>query len=105
MAGRAEDFRMIFPLGERVVRTRPAAGASKAKSADLLAHLRDVRDRLAKAHDKPAYVICPNRTLEDMAARRPMTRGAMLEVHGMGAERFRLYGMPFLDAVRGWSGA
>ncbi|MFZ5482030.1 MAG: RecQ family ATP-dependent DNA helicase [Myxococcota bacterium] len=104
MAGRADDFRMCFPLGERVVRTRPAAGASRVASADLLAHLRDVRTRLAKAHDKPAYVICPNRTLEDMAAKRPMTRQAMLDVHGMGPERFRLYGGELLDAVRSWTG-
>jgi ATP-dependent DNA helicase RecQ len=108
MLQQAQGFTMVFPLGARSVRTRPAGGgaaAPKAVAADLLAELRDVRANLARAADVPAYVVAPNRTLEDMAARRPATRQAMLEVHGMGPERFRLYGQPFLDALRRWTGA
>ena len=60
--------------------------------------------RLARAADVPTYVVAPNRTLEDMAARRPMTRSAMLQVHGMGPERYRKFGQPFLDAMRSWAG-
>ena len=104
MLDRAVDFKMLFPLGEKVVRARPEVRAPAAVSRDLLAHLRDLRLRLAKAADVPPYVIAPNRTLEDMAARRPMTRQSMLDVHGMGPERFRKYGAPFLEALRGWAG-
>ncbi len=104
MLQRASDFRMTFPVGERVLRTRPNPGAPRHVAVDLLHVLRDVRARLAKAADVPPYTVAPNRTLEDMASRRPMTRSAMLEVHGMGPERFRKYGQEFLDAMRGWSG-
>jgi ATP-dependent DNA helicase RecQ len=104
MLDRAVGFKMLFPLGEKVVRARPDVRVPVAVSRDLLQHLRDVRMRLAKAADVPAYVIAPNRTLEDMAHRRPMTRQAMLEIHGMGPERFKKYGSTFLDALRSWSG-
>ena len=101
---RAPAFRMVFPLGERALRTRPDPRAPVPVAADLLHTLRDLRGRLARAADVPTYVVAPNRTLEDMAARRPMTRSAMLQVHGMGPERYRKFGQPFLDAMRSWAG-
>ncbi len=103
MFGRAPDFRMCFPLGEAAVST-PAPTAPPAGAVDLLAHLRDVRARLARAADVPAYVIASNRTLEAIASTRPVTRGAMLAVPGMGPERFRKHGEPLLAAVRSWCG-
>jgi ATP-dependent DNA helicase RecQ len=105
MMQRATSFAMVFPLGSKVVRTRPAAGAPTVVASDLLAELREVRAQLAKAADVPAYVVAPNRTLEDMASKRPMSRTALLSVHGMGPERARLYGDGFLDAIRRWTGA
>jgi ATP-dependent DNA helicase RecQ len=105
MLERAPEFRMLFPLGERAVRTRPTPGAPVHVAMDLLHVLKDVRARLAKAADVPTYVVAPDRTLADMAARRPMTRAAMAEVHGMGPERFRRYGQIFLDAIRSFTGA
>lgn len=107
MAAKAPDFRMCFPVGKAAVKARPAVSvaAPVGVQRDLLAHLRDVRARLAKAEDVPAYVVAANRTLEEMARTRPMTRASMLAVHGMGPERFRKYGAPFLDAMRSWSGA
>ena len=104
MFGRGEGFRMYFPLGERAVRTRPNPNAPKHVQVDLLHVLRDVRVRLAKAADVPPYTVAPNRTLDDMAARRPMTRTAMLEVHGMGPKQYQKFGKEFLDAIRGWAG-
>jgi ATP-dependent DNA helicase RecQ len=105
MLQRAPEFTMVFPLGQKVVRARPVAGQERAVAQDLLTALRDVRLRLAKAHDVPAYVVATNRTLEEMARSRPMNRAQMLKVHGMGEERFRRYGDPLLDCVRTWTGA
>jgi len=104
MLQRAVGFRMCFPLGEKQVRNRPETSAPAVIARDLVAHLREVRGRLAKADDVPPYVIAANRTIEEMAARRPVTRQGMLALHGMGPERFRRYGQAFLDAMRSWSG-
>ncbi|MDP2315527.1 MAG: RecQ family ATP-dependent DNA helicase [Pseudomonadota bacterium] len=108
MFERAPGFTMYFPLGKRALTTRPqglyGGGAPKHVAVELLHVLRDVRGKLAKAADVPAYVVAPDRTLEDMSEKRPMTRSAMLEVHGMGPERYRKYGQEFLAAMRSWAG-
>jgi ATP-dependent DNA helicase RecQ len=70
---------------------------------ELLSILRDVRTQLAEQHAVPAYVVAPNKTIEDMARIRPTTRRAMLTVHGMGEQRFQRYGAAFLDAIRAWN--
>jgi ATP-dependent DNA helicase RecQ len=72
-------------------------------ASDLLVYLREVRRKVCTAADVPAYVVAPNRTLEDMASLKPTTRKAMLGVHGMGEVRFSRYGTPFLEAIRAWS--
>jgi ATP-dependent DNA helicase RecQ len=103
MRSRAPDFRMVFPRTARLERRRPAAEHVRAVAPDLFAALRDVRTRLAKAEDVPAYVVAPDKTLEGIARARPTNKQAMLAVHGMGKERFRKYGQAFLDAVRTWA--
>ncbi|MES2642164.1 MAG: RecQ family ATP-dependent DNA helicase [Myxococcota bacterium] len=104
MFERAPGFVMYFPIGKRALTTRANPGAPKNVAVDLLHVLRDARGKLAKAADVPAYVVAPDRTLVDMSEKRPMTRSAMLEVHGMGPERFRKYGAELLAVVRGWAG-
>jgi ATP-dependent DNA helicase RecQ len=99
----ADGFRMVFPHAEKLA--RPKVGKPVSASGvpgDLLAMLRDVRRQLAEQRNVPAYVVAPNKTLEDMARLRPQTRRAMLEVHGMGEMRFTLYGRQFMDAIKAW---
>jgi len=103
MKGEAADFEMTFPASSQTRRRRPSRDVQAPANADLLAELKDVRRRLAKADDVPAYVVAPNKTLEAMAAARPTTHYSMLEVHGMGKSRMKRYGGAFLDAVRGWT--
>jgi ATP-dependent DNA helicase RecQ len=103
MLERADGFTMRWPLGAGAASVRPATSVTAtAGSSELTAHLSAVRGRLARAEDVPAYVVAPNRTLEDMAARRPRTLQAMLRVHGMGPERARRFGQAFLDALVAW---
>ena len=103
MRQEATDFLMQFPHIGRLNRQRPSAEAPTAANADLLHELRTLRRRLAQADDVPAYVVAPNKTLEAMALARPTTSHAMRRVHGMGKERIRRYGGPFLDTIKGWS--
>jgi hypothetical protein len=105
MLQQADAFAMRFPATGRLSRRRPSAEDTGPANADLLAELKSVRRQLARADDVPAYVVAPNKTLEDMAAKRPTTRRTMLEVHGMGKERMRKYGGAFMDAVKDWTSA
>ncbi len=103
MRQQAQGFQMVFPQVARLTRPRPGAAVARSADADLLSELKTVRRRLANAEDVPLYVVAPNRTLEAMAAARPTTASAMQDVHGMGKERMRRYGGPFLDAIRSWT--
>jgi ATP-dependent DNA helicase RecQ len=105
MRQQAEGFELAFPETARLQRPRPVRKAGAPIASDLLAELRAVRTRLAKAEDVPAYVVAPNRTLEQLAAERPTTSWAMARVHGMGKSRIKRFGGPFLDTIRAWTGS
>ena len=108
MMQRAPDFVMVFPERRRKKsrsKKKPSAPAPAGSvPQDLLQALRDVRKDLAHRADVPLYVVAANRTLEDMAQRKPRSEQAMLEVHGMGPKRFKRYGKPFLEVIQGWTG-
>jgi ATP-dependent DNA helicase RecQ len=48
----------------------------------------------------PAYVVFPDRTLAEIAARRPRSLAALADVRGVGPARLDRYGEQFLEAVR-----
>jgi ATP-dependent DNA helicase RecQ len=66
----------------------------------LYDRLKDVRTRLAKAAQVPAYVIFSNDTLEHLARLRPKTMDAGLLVKGIGEAKAEKYLEPFLKVIR-----
>ncbi|WP_232822939.1 DNA helicase RecQ [Oceanibium sediminis] len=83
------------------------AGAPQAKSlvpeedAPLFALLKGKRRALAEAQKVPAYVIFPDRTLMEMAARRPETLDQMRGISGIGDKKLERYGAEFLEVITG----
>ncbi|HEV2916025.1 MAG TPA: HRDC domain-containing protein [Pyrinomonadaceae bacterium] len=53
------------------------------------------------AERKPAYMICQDRTLEQMAIERPATLEALESIYGLGASRIARYGEELLKALTG----
>ena len=102
MKGESTGFSMLFPHSRKVARKRPTASASGVPS-ELMSLLREVRKQIADEHDVPAYVVAPNRTLEEMGKLLPTTKRAMLTVHGMGPGRFHKYGSAFLGVIRAYN--
>ena len=47
----------------------------------------------------PAYVVFPDRSLIDMARRRPRTEAEFAEVNGVGAAKLKAFAEPFLAAI------
>ena len=66
----------------------------------LLARLRALRTELARSESVPAYVIFPDRTLAEMAVRRPRTEHALGEIRGVGPTKLERYGARFLAVMR-----
>jgi ATP-dependent DNA helicase RecQ len=54
---------------------------------------------LADERKVPAFAVFSDRALQDMAARKPLTRAEFLDVHGVGQKKLEEYGDPFLAEI------
>jgi len=69
--------------------------------ARLFASLKTLRNAIAREQQVPAYVVFSDRTLAELASRKPRTSASLLEVHGVGQTKLDKYGDRFLAAIRG----
>jgi ATP-dependent DNA helicase RecQ len=83
-------------------RTAPAIRAVvDEEDADMLSALKAKRRALAEAQGVPAYVVFPDRTLIEMAERRPATLDQMMGINGVGTKKLESYGAAFLAVLTG----
>lgn len=81
---------------------RPAVKSMVSEEdAPLLSALKAKRRALAEAAKVPAYVIFPDRTLIEMAERRPANLDQMAQVNGVGAKKLEKFGSAFLEVING----
>ena len=66
----------------------------------LFDRLRAKRLELAKTHGVPPYVIFHDRTLIEIAEKRPLDAYALREIAGVGQSKLERYGELFLEVVR-----
>jgi ATP-dependent DNA helicase RecQ len=71
------------------------------EDAPLLSALKAKRRALAEAARVPAYVVFNDRTLIEMAEKRPATLDEMARIGGVGATKLERYGDVFLQVVTG----
>lgn len=85
-------------------RSAPRSGAKSRPSVDfdrdLFERLRAWRAETARRLGYPAYVVAFDRTLEEVAARKPQRVEDLSGITGLGAERIRAYGEGLLGVVR-----
>jgi ATP-dependent DNA helicase RecQ len=67
---------------------------------ELFEVLRAWRAAQARANGVPAYVIFPDATLAEVAARRPRSEDDLAEVKGIGPKKLERYGAELLRLVR-----
>ena len=84
----------------RAARVAANAAALAEGDAALFEALRRLRSDLAKQQRVAAYVVFADKTLIDMARRKPATAAEMSAVHGIGEAKLRQYGEVFLDVIR-----
>ncbi|MDQ3034024.1 MAG: ATP-dependent DNA helicase [Myxococcota bacterium] len=75
------------------------ARALDAAGQQRFERLRATRLELAKEQRVPAYVVCHDRVLVDIAERKPQTIDELAGVKGMGPARIASYGERFLQAL------
>ncbi|HUQ81587.1 MAG TPA: ATP-dependent DNA helicase RecQ [Gemmatimonadaceae bacterium] len=88
-------------VGERAESGARMEVVLEGADARLFASLKALRSSIAREEQVPAYVVFTDRTLAELAARKPRTTAGLLEVHGVGPARLDKYGERFLAAIRG----
>jgi ATP-dependent DNA helicase RecQ len=89
--------------------TRTTGKAAPARSdlaesdSDLFTALKELRLDLALQRGVPAYVIFSDRTLVDMAGRKPADDIAFAEVFGVGEAKLNDFAEPFMAVISGFS--
>jgi ribonuclease D len=66
----------------------------------VVAQLKKWRLEKSFAERVPAYMICPDRTLEHLAMERPDTLEALSAIHGLGSSKIARFGLELLEALR-----
>lgn len=68
-------------------------------NVDLLQALKRRRTDIAKERDVPPYVVFSDKTLIDMANKKPTDRDSFLDVHGVGASKAEQFAEDFLAVL------
>ena len=72
----------------------------QSQDLHLFRALRDLRARLAREQNVPAYVIFHDSTLRNIAERRPESMSELAQVGGIGGAKLERYGSDVLDVIR-----
>ncbi|EAQ74591.1 ATP-dependent DNA helicase RecQ [Synechococcus sp. WH 5701] len=100
------DLKLELPAAPpRQERRRAAAAAAAAEpeaDASLMTALKDWRRAQAREQGVPPYVVFHDRTLAELAARRPVRLADLGQVSGIGAAKLDRYGEAVLAVIEGW---
>ena len=85
--------------GKAVVKSRATSNAAAENDSPLVAMLRNWRAEKAREQGVPAYVILHDRTLRELAERRPNSPETLLDVPGIGLAKAERYGEDLLELL------
>jgi ATP-dependent DNA helicase RecQ len=84
----------------RRVESFPSDDSLNDEAQSIFERLRQLRARIAREGNLPAFVVCHDSTLKQLALRKPRDVAALAGVKGMGPYKIKMYGEAFLDALR-----
>ena len=79
---------------------RPVPTELKGEDAELFRRLRVLRAKAARFQGIPAYMVFSDKTLREMAVRRPATMAQLRAVSGVGSAKAERYGRQFLEEIQ-----
>jgi ATP-dependent DNA helicase RecQ len=108
LRGEREVLLVSLSVIERKIEERVRRSKVKPKREgvrdELFEVLRVLRKEIAGEEGVPPYVVFHDKTLAEMAARRPVSEFAMKDVGGVGDVKFERYGGRFIEAIKGFVG-
>ena len=88
-------------FGTRTPGTRNIAALQPENMDDkLFEKLRRLRKKIADIESLPPYLIFNDNTLWAMVHEKPMSEESMLDIQGIGVNKFDMYGRQFLDEIK-----
>tara|TARA_R110002012_G_scaffold123286_3_gene273652 strand:+ start:230 stop:2059 length:1830 start_codon:yes stop_codon:yes gene_type:complete len=88
---------------ERQSKTARSTGVPTETMSDpelkLFKALKQLRSEIAREGNVPAYVVFTDRSLADMAAKRPTCKESFASVHGVGQAKLEKFAAPFIDLI------
>ena len=97
---RGKPVQMLVQKEKEELVSPAAATKLSGDEADLYDLLRELRGKLAREANIPAYVVFSNATLQDMARKKPRTMMDFRQVSGVGELKASWYGKVFLERIR-----
>lgn len=107
-----ENTRVIVRIYEEKETAAPRTKRTKVRNtgtftpagAELFEKLRALRYNIAKEESLPPYIVFSDKTLVDMCIKLPRTKEEMLNVNGVGENKFMKYGRLFLNEIESYIG-
>lgn len=75
-----------------------------SRGLELFDRLREKRLEIARQEGMPPYIIFSDKTLTDMCVKVPLNREEMLNVTGVGQNKYERYGEQFIEFIREFTG-
>ncbi|HSL65715.1 MAG TPA: ATP-dependent DNA helicase RecQ [Gaiellaceae bacterium] len=82
----------------------PAAAGTRTEGDPLFERLRAWRLERSRAEEVPAFVVCSDRTLRELAAAKPRDERSLASVSGIGPAKLERYGADLLELVAAFPG-
>lgn len=73
---------------------------SSSTDMALLKKLKDLREKIAKRHKLPPYVIFQEQSLEEMCIHYPITLAELKQIQGVGAGKAMKFGQPVIELIK-----
>ncbi len=92
------------PQSKKRKASKEAAATQKAEKGApdniLLELLRILRKRIANENGWPAYVVLSDKTLHELATKKPVTLETFSDIHGIGKHKLEMYGEKFIAVIK-----
>lgn len=96
------DEDKITKRNEKPKKNKKGMDSLTSKGFKLFDKLKELRLEIARAEKIPPYIVFNDKTLIDMCAKMPTTKFDMLNVSGVGENKYGKYGERFIEVIKGF---
>ena len=96
----AERGKEVLLGNDKIMRKGSFVSKTLTENDPLFEQLRQLRRQLAQEAGVPPFVVFSDKTLKDMAMKKPATFAEFLDVVGVGQTKLEIYGETFIEEIK-----